>query len=83
MAIAFRDALKNRRHYESLILSLQREMRNELRRLLAKAKEQDELVENLRDQIASKTVSGRSDSLLIFFLWARFLTHLEFSPFCF
>ena len=45
-------------------MSLQREMRNELRRLIAKGKEQDELVEELRDQIASKTVSGRRVSVL-------------------
>lgn len=45
------------RHYERLILVLQREMRAELRRLEKERKEQEELVETLRDKIASQTVS--------------------------
>lgn len=44
------------RHYADLILRLQQEMRTELRRLAKESKTQEELVENLRDKIASQTV---------------------------
>lgn len=44
------------RHYADLILRLQQEMRTELRRLAKENKTQEELVENLRDKIASQTV---------------------------
>lgn len=44
------------RHYSTLIVRLQMEMRVELRRLAKERKEQDELVENLRDKIATVTV---------------------------
>lgn len=45
------------RHYSELILRLQGEMRTELRQWAKQKKEQEELVENLRDKIASQTVS--------------------------
>lgn len=44
------------RHYADLILRLQSEMRTELRRMEKERKAQEELVENLRDNIASQTV---------------------------
>lgn len=44
------------RHYADLILRLQQEMRTELRRLAKESKTQEELVENLRDKIATQTV---------------------------
>ncbi|CAM9333204.1 unnamed protein product, partial [Ectocarpus sp. 12 AP-2014] len=46
------------RHYADLILRLQQEMRTELRRLAKESKTQEELVENLRDKIASQTAAA-------------------------
>ncbi|CAM9687280.1 unnamed protein product, partial [Ectocarpus sp. 13 AM-2016] len=46
------------RHYADLILRLQQEMRTELRRLVKESKTQEELVENLRDKIASQTAAA-------------------------
>lgn len=46
------------RHYSELIVRLQAAMRVELRRLDKERKEQDEVVENLHDKIASLTVRG-------------------------
>ncbi|CAM9173091.1 unnamed protein product [Ectocarpus fasciculatus] len=46
------------RHYADLILRLQQEMRTELRRLAKENKTQEELVENLRDKIASQTAAA-------------------------
>ncbi|CAM9378673.1 unnamed protein product [Ectocarpus sp. 12 AP-2014] len=46
------------RHYADLILRLQQEMRTELRRLAKESKTQEELVENLRDNIASQTAAA-------------------------
>lgn len=54
---AFQLGVPNNRHYAELILRLQGEMRSELRRLDKERKDQEELVENLRDKIASLTVS--------------------------
>lgn len=48
--------INSRRHYSELILRLQREMQLELRRLAKEGKAQEELVETLRDKIASQTV---------------------------
>ena len=45
------------RHYESLILHLQREAGRQLLLMVNEKKEQDEVVESLRDMIASLTVS--------------------------
>lgn len=54
------------RYYGDLILGLQKEARRELRRLDEERKEQDDLVESLRDKIAALTVSSSPEEVAMY-----------------